>query len=87
MSRSNPRSWNQLLKGDITKGQHKLIPFMTTVRNILVNYEQLNQAIIDYIKELTDEDTLKRLSQLPPELLQRVVYDNDAYNKIMISKQ
>jgi hypothetical protein len=88
MSRSSSRSWNQILKGAITEGQHKLAPFVATVRIMLIKYEQLNQAIIDYINS-TDisNDELKRLLLLPPEILQRVVYDDNAYIKIMNSRQ
>ena len=87
MSRNNPRLWNQLLKGDINKGQHNLAPFIATVRIMLVNYERLNQEIIDYINTDSISDAeLTRLSQLPEELLHRVVYDDTAYTKIMNSK-
>ena len=86
MSKSNPRSWNQLLKGDLNKGQHKLTPFVLTVRSMLVKYEKLNKAIIDYINELPNNDpALDRLRALPPELLRRAIYDDTVYTKIINS--
>lgn len=72
----------------MNKGQHKLTPFVAAVRIMLVNYEQLNQAIIDYINtDSISNDELKRLSQLPSELLRRAVYDDAAYTKIMNNKE
>ena len=84
MSGSNPRLWNQLLKGDATKGKHELTPFIPAIRNLIVRYEQINQAIIDYINdETTGYDNLKALKSIPLEILSRTIYDSAAYNKII----
>ena len=88
MSRTNPRVWNQLLKGEVTNGKHELTPFIPTIRNLIVRYEQLNQAIIDYIN--SDNITADQLSALqkikPSEILRRTIYDNDTYNKIITAQ-
>ncbi len=85
MSNHNIRSWNQLLKGDMTKGKHELTPFIPVIRNMIVRYEQINHAIIDYIN--SDNITADQLSALreikPSEILRRTVYDDKAYNKII----
>lgn len=84
MSGSNPRLWNQLLKGDVTKGKHELPPFIPAIRNLIVRYEQINQAIIDYINDDSiGSEQLKPLKIIPSEILRRTIYDSTAYNKIM----
>ncbi len=83
-SNSNPRSWNQLLKGDTTKGKHELTIYIPAIRNLLVRYEQLNQAVIEYIKSdgITNKQ-LVTLKNLPSEILRRTIYDSAAYNEIV----
>ena len=84
MSGSNPRLWNQLLKGDVTKGKHELTPFIPAIRNLIIRYERINQAIIDYINvESNESGQLKPLKNIPSDILRRTIYDNAAYNEIM----
>ena len=87
MSGSNPRLWNQLLKGDVTKGKHELTAFIPVIRNLIVRYEQINQAIIDYIKgDRIMDNQLVALKNLPSEILRRTIYDVVAYDKIMTTQ-
>ena len=87
MSGSNPRALNQLLKGDVTKGKHKLTPFIPAIRNLIVRYEQINQAIINYVNnETISNDRLNALNSIPSEILRRTIYDTAAYNKIITAQ-
>lgn len=82
---SNPSSWNQLLKGDATNGKHELTILIPTIRNLLVRYEQLNQAVIEYINgSAITKDQLSALQKIEPsEIVRRTIYDNGAYTKII----
>ena len=74
----------QMLKGEVTKGKHELSSFIPTIRNLIVKYEQNNQAIIDYINGTNITGVqLGALKNLPSEILHRAIYDSAVYNKII----